>query len=305
MAYADADVVVMSLDPDDDEVPYGVQRFQSDNSCSFKVFQALRKLQKDGRALWWKDVKVVLKQQRNSKVRICFLECNHCGELLSPANPSDSCSSHFKPNHCKGKPSASTSTSTSHSIASTKRKQGEGQPQQQHIYQAPAGLHAAATKSLARFFFRAGIPLHLIDHSDLHSAFAVYGNKLCKRTHLSTVMLDSEYDAVRITVEEKLQVASQVCSLVALATDGWRKKAAAQGTPLINAMLLLPGGGSVFCKVVDVSAQTKDHIFVAKLHEDLVAECIPGGWEQCLGVLMDNVKVNIKAMATLKMKHPK
>lgn len=32
----------------------------------------------------------------------------------------------------------------------------------------------------------------------------------------------------------------------ALATDGWRKKTAEQGVPLINSELLLPNGGSIF-----------------------------------------------------------
>ena len=81
----DHDVVNMSLDPD--EVPYGVQRFKNDNLCSFTVFKTLGKMKKDGRAVWWKDVDVVLKQQRGSKVRVCFLKCGHCEELLSAANP--------------------------------------------------------------------------------------------------------------------------------------------------------------------------------------------------------------------------
>ena len=35
----------------------------------------------------------------------------------------------------------------------------------------------------------------------------------------------------------------------AIATDGWKKKACAQGTPLISANVLLPNGGSDFYKV--------------------------------------------------------
>jgi hypothetical protein len=35
----------------------------------------------------------------------------------------------------------------------------------------------------------------------------------------------------------------------ALITDGWRKKAAQQGVPLINAMVAPPDGGAFFWKV--------------------------------------------------------
>jgi hypothetical protein len=35
----------------------------------------------------------------------------------------------------------------------------------------------------------------------------------------------------------------------ALSAEWWRKKAAAQGTPMINVMINSPDGGSVFLKV--------------------------------------------------------
>ena len=53
---------VFNLDPEDDEVPFGVERFQNNNQDSCTVFQALTKMQKNGKASW-NDVEVVLIKQ--------------------------------------------------------------------------------------------------------------------------------------------------------------------------------------------------------------------------------------------------
>jgi hypothetical protein len=42
-----------------------------------------------------------------------------------------------------------------------------------------------------------------------------------------------------------------------MATDGWKKKACAQGTPLISANVLLPNGGSYFHKVRHTVCETR------------------------------------------------
>jgi len=43
---------------------------------------------------------------------------------------------------------------------------------------------------------------------------------------------------------------------VMLCSDGWKRKAAAQGTPLINVLLLKPDGGFIFLKVLCLEGMT-------------------------------------------------
>ena len=100
------DVVDMSLDPDEDDVPLGFQRYQGEQIRAELVYASISKLNSTGRAVWCKDVEVVLTRQPGSKVRLCFLKCTFCHDLISPSNPSDSCNSHYKPNNCKGKSDA-------------------------------------------------------------------------------------------------------------------------------------------------------------------------------------------------------
>jgi hypothetical protein len=59
--------------------------------------------------------------------------------------------------------------------------------------------------------------------------------------------LDSLYSETLAAVKEKVE--EQGSMLGCLATDGWKKKAAEQGVPLINVNLLYPNGGSAFIKV--------------------------------------------------------
>jgi hypothetical protein len=47
-----------------------------------------------------------------------------------------------------------------------------------------------------------------------------------------------------------------------LATDGWKKKACAQGTPLISANVLLANGGSYFHKVRHAACMSQG-VFIA------------------------------------------
>lgn len=42
-----------------------------------------------------------------------------------------------------------------------------------------------------------------------------------------------------------------------LISDGWKSRAAGQGAPLVNFIILKPAGGRLFLKVVDTSGQPK------------------------------------------------
>ena len=64
------------------------------------------------------------------------------------------------------------------------------------------------------------------------------GCKIPARRELDGKYLEAAYQRVKANVDKELHVSlGAALILVALATDGWRKRAAAQGAPLMNAML--------------------------------------------------------------------
>lgn len=77
-------------------------------------------------------------------------------------------------------------------------------------------------------------------------------NCLAGRKELCTKRIPQLYEKVKA---EKMALIKNANSdgkdpiIGGLATDGWKKKACAQGTPLISANVLLPDGGSYFHKV--------------------------------------------------------
>lgn len=54
-----------------------------------------------------------------------------------------------------------------------------------------------------------------------------------------------------------------------MTTDGWRKKAAAHGTPLINALALWPDGGRKFVEAFAAPGVRKDAAWIAEKHVSL------------------------------------
>jgi hypothetical protein len=62
--------------------------------------------------------------------------------------------------------------------------------------------------------------------------------------------MDNHIPTIYNTMKEELLGELEKNDIMgALSADGWRKKAAAQGTPMINVMINPPDGGSVFLKV--------------------------------------------------------
>jgi hypothetical protein len=84
-----------------------------------------------------------------------------------------------------------------------------------------------------------------------------------------------------------------------LVTDGWRKKAAHQGVPLINVNLLYPEAGSDFINIVTPAGVTKDAEWIAEMHEDIARELTNGDFRKLLGMIMDNTKANRAGMDIL------
>lgn len=93
---------------------------------------------------------------------------------------------------------------------------------------------------------------------------------------LAGKQLDKAFAEVQLYVTAKLQEAKQGGGWVMIATDGWKRRIAAGGAPLMNVMYLLSDGGSIFSDVIDVSGVTKDAKWVAQQHIDMAEKLSPG-----------------------------
>jgi hypothetical protein len=143
----------------------------------------------------------------------------------------------------------------------------------------PPLVAVAAKEHLYKFFFRnPTLALCLIEDEELVASYNCMGIQLPGKKALSTTILDRVYEEVRDEVLSKMfgvlaqQAAGSnsssssssstrevICVNVAdlpvlrqsfaVASDGWRKTAAAQGIPLININALADAGGAVFLQV--------------------------------------------------------
>ena len=60
-----------------------------------------------------------------------------------------------------------------------------------------------------------------------------------------------------------------------ICTDGWRRREAAQGVPLINVVLLTRSGGAIFLKVLEMNASEHHGAdFIADLHENIAKDLL-------------------------------
>ena len=129
------------------------------------------------------------------------------------------------------------------------------------------------------FFYTSETPFHKVENDFLRQAFQILGCNIPHRRELAGKLLEDAYNRVKARVDEDL---ARVCTeealvYMALATDGWRKKAAGQGAPLTN---------------------------VLDQHVDLAKEVTSGKPERLISVLMDNTKTNLAAMKKLQEKYP-
>jgi hypothetical protein len=87
----------------------------------------------------------------------------------------------------------------------------------------------------------------------------------------------------------------------AIVTDGWSKRAAQRGTPLINPMVCPDDGPAVFWKVMNAPGQIQDAQYVYDLYLELrldVEKALPSA--QFVGFVMDSTATNRKAMKMLR-----
>jgi hypothetical protein len=84
-----------------------------------------------------------------------------------------------------------------------------------------------------------------LSHHDLHTALAFLGatpptSKACGTKHL-----DALYSKALSATVQKIKCFTEV----QITMDGWKKRAAEHGTPIVTVVVLLPDGGALFWKV--------------------------------------------------------
>jgi hypothetical protein len=127
-----------------------------------------------------------------------------------------------------------------------------------------------------------------VEDPDLKEALGAVGLVPPTRAELSGPMLDAEYAEVKAADKE----VARASRLLQLSTDGWKRRACARGTPLINIMVLVPAGGSFFYKVVPVAGVVKNAAWIKEQHLLWVEDVVEGELERVLGMVMDNTKAN-------------
>jgi hypothetical protein len=144
------------------------------------------------------------------------------------------------------------------------------------------------------------VALHLIEDERLVKAFAVLGVAIPNRKALSENILDEEYERVL-----KLMVAMlDGVKWVAICTDGWKKKHAGGGVPMVNIVVLLPHKGSIFFKVKYGGDCKKDTDSVVDFHEKAKTEVEAFFNVKVTGFVMDNTAANVAAMKILEVRNP-
>jgi hypothetical protein len=297
------------------------------NHKSYTLQQALRKLREMKQSSdkdWWRSLEVCTSGEGDAAEP--KLKCKHCNDLLTVSNPSQSGKSHLTVRACRGmkriaaaeaaaaaeadataeraKPGAGTGsvagsaadvTGKGDSAAGGSADHGTVAAALGKRRRASGGMYATAdqqdrfVRGMARFFFKNGIPLQLTEDPDLRAAVAHVGLLTPSRHDLSNKLLDAAYEEVQADQQAKL--AAQ--HMVQLSTDGWRRKAAARGVPLINILALLPSGGSVFCKVVPAAGVVKDQHWIKERHLEWAALVTNGDLGRLVGMVMDNTKANM------------
>jgi hypothetical protein len=227
------------------------------------------------------------------------LKCEWCENLLSAANPSATAKSHIVPGGCvKHLPEPAAAASAVTADGESSRKRGAGIDG--YFVRCPARAQEEAREALALFFYTTNTALHLIENPHLVAAFAAAGVTLESRKVLSTTRLDKTFAKVQQSTDTTLASTE----LINLATDGWKRQAAAHGAPLINSMVLLPEGGSRFMGVEDTTGKKKDAPFLAELHCTLLDRASGGDSERQNSLVMDNTKANRTALDLIKEQRP-
>lgn len=114
------------------------------------------------------------------------------------------------------------------------------------------------------FFYTSNTPAWRATNEHLKRSLAHLGCISPTQKMLRTTLLDDCHSAVMSAVIAELNASSVRYPIV---SDGWSKRIAIRGSPLINFMICPDNGAAVFWRVQDASGQIKDAAYVVKLHE--------------------------------------
>lgn len=70
----------------------------------------------------------------------------------------------------------------------------------------------------------------------------------------------------------------------ALSSDGWKRKAAGQATPLVNFNLLSPNGGSMFLEILTARGVIKNAQWICDRHIEMANKVTNNQPKRCLPV---------------------
>jgi hypothetical protein len=157
-----------------------------------------------------------------------------------------------------------------------------------------------ASRALAMMYYTTNTPPERVNSTYQQKYSAILGHKSPSAKDLRGYLLDDAYDTVKSSVMQSLED-----TRYAIVTDGWSKRAAQRGTPLINVMVCPDDGPAVFWKVVNAEGQIKDAQYVFELHKELrieVETALPHA--QFVGYIMDSTATNRKSMRMLQTDDP-
>jgi hypothetical protein len=264
-----------------------------------RALAKLREMKQGSKLEWWEWLEVTTSADGTEPK----LRCTHCSKLMTASNPSQTAAKHMSARACSGlrrraaataaaaaaAAAGSSSTGASGSGAAAAAAAAGKRKRDSSIMVASAGQQQSFERCLARFFYKNAIPLQLTEDPDLKQAVAHVGLLPPSRRDLSNRLLDDEYNKVQAANNARLQAQP----LVQLTSDGWRRKCAVRGVPLINVLALLPAGGSIFIKVVAAPGVVKDKHWVKARHEEWASLITGGRLERLVGMVMDNTKTNM------------
>jgi hypothetical protein len=155
-------------------------------------------------------------------------------------------------------------------------------------------------KEPAHCFLCSNTPAARAADGKLKRALALLGATTPTRRQITEQYLPELYNECRERVLSRLQAAKR--DMVAM--DGWKKGCAGGGSPLINILLLLPGGGSVFWDVINASGCTKDSQYIKRCCVEVMDELRTAADLNVLGFVMDSASANRSALSLLQHDFP-
>lgn len=116
------------------------------------------------------------------------------------------------------------------------------------------------------------VPAHAVSESDSYVCYQLLTSALfvlpAARYAMCNTHIPNLYSELRADKQQLINWDGDGI-IGAMSSDGWKKKAAAQGTPLINLSLLLPDGGSIFWEVVPARGVVKNAEWIRNLHIEM------------------------------------